>query len=648
MKILLIIISIILELVNGLKRNGFEKSLDHSNIIFPPIVSKQYDIPEGHLRPVGWQRRPDRILDNAPIELTSTEFLKNYVKKRKPNSFMSMFQDAPVIQRWTDEFLIKNYGDEIIQITEKKEQKNQIFHYETFKEFLDYYRTENIFLQTVVPHKMYKDIPFPLRLLYCPIISEALTQIKIWMSAGESSSLVNYYSDSSIHCVISGRKDFIVFTNEIELRRNAEIFLHTTDDFYEHQSKYLTHLNPHYQLHYEEKLDMFEKYHKYSGSGYADINVDMVNAFKYEKLSEMQWHYLTLNSGDCIYIPSHQLYHVRSYGRSLSFSYDWREVLNSTTDQFQCNKTIEEKLPSFLDLEDSEREYNIKTLFTSYKGHRILRHTKNWRIEDTKNFMKLLFIPTNDLKKNQLEDHVPFELIFHKGEPSGILKEYVDMEKEKGKNWPISKWYNRYSSKNNINRFMLPVWSHRLFNDEKENFYFNSTEIFEKFLNQPSNDSSEVTDGMKGMLKGIRLIEGVAPINRFEYFYSNITYLLHDKSLSFKLPNARELWNDITRNVKMHERIIFGNCLVISEQFVKEFKNRKEQERIYENSLVGKTVTQFEKEHIGKKNRTLSYITLESFNEEMVNEDYNLLHKTLKNIASFDFHSKTENFRTEL
>ena len=47
-------------------------------------------------------------------------------------------------------------------------------------------------------------------LLTCGTYKERLTEAELWMSSGGTSSLLHSHGEHNLHCVIDGRKDFII------------------------------------------------------------------------------------------------------------------------------------------------------------------------------------------------------------------------------------------------------------------------------------------------------------------------------------------------------------------------------------------------------------------------------------------------------
>ncbi|XP_061197924.1 uncharacterized protein LOC133206000 [Saccostrea echinata] len=267
---------------------GFPKD-QKMDVLFPPyIVPSGQGIPDGHLRPLGWQKRSSgRIMETPEMPSAHSLYVK-YIKNNKPVLIHDGLQDVKVMKNWEiDVYLKQHFGDLNVTVTVKRQAVQQHVQHEQhvmkLKKFLMDYMYEEWYLVTSVPKKMMAELPLP-SCLKCGTFYERLYEARLWMSSGGTSSRLHSHEDHDLHCVLFGRKDFIII-----------------DEKYK------------WNFHYEEN-------YKNSGSGHSPIDVDKVNMFKFTDVSRTPWNHATLLSGDCILIPAGYLHQVRSYGRSLSFS----------------------------------------------------------------------------------------------------------------------------------------------------------------------------------------------------------------------------------------------------------------------------------------------------------------------------------------
>ncbi|KAK3576648.1 hypothetical protein CHS0354_023166 [Potamilus streckersoni] len=258
------------------------------NAVFPPVNIKSVPgIPDGHLRPLGWQKKPDgKVREEKDMPSAHTFYLR-YVKTSRTVVLRTAIQNAKVLNEWEEDAnLTYNYGELNMTIDVKKQVKFTISSDKRkmqFKKFLLDYMYENWYLTNTVPHEMMADFPLP-SIFSCGTFKDRLVEAELWMSSGGTNSLLHSHDDHNVHCVLFGRKDFILIESK-----------------------------------HKDVFDFRETYPN-SGAGYSPLDMEMINVFKYQKISKTPWTWATLMQGDCIFVPAGYLHHVRSYGRSVSFT----------------------------------------------------------------------------------------------------------------------------------------------------------------------------------------------------------------------------------------------------------------------------------------------------------------------------------------
>ncbi|XP_033110921.1 jmjC domain-containing protein D-like isoform X2 [Anneissia japonica] len=253
----------------------------------PPFRSNRKSgtgVPDGHLRPLGFQRKPEGKVKEVTDVPHPKDFSSLHVTKKKPLVLRGAVKDALAFEKWSDNYLEENFGDLKLLIEVKKEnrtktQQNII----SFKDFLRGYKREDWYAVTVLPDEMRPHVKVP-QCLLCGSFKKLIQESNFWMSSGGTSSVLHYDADHNIHCLLDGRKDFI--------------FIHPK---------------------YSKFLEMADKSPD-AGSGYSLIDVEMVNMFKYSSFAKVPWTWTTIWPGDCVFIPSGYFHQVRSYGRSMSYA----------------------------------------------------------------------------------------------------------------------------------------------------------------------------------------------------------------------------------------------------------------------------------------------------------------------------------------
>lgn len=183
-----------------------------------------------------------------------------------------LVMSSNAVEQWSDIYLNRNYGQLEIQVTKRRQTFQSIEETTTrmtFKKFLQNYRVEDWYLRGIMPQEMFSEASLP-HLINCgPFVIDDSTSIStfasgvdvqlsvekfrshlakeilsghvessgrdkaipklaqliepyLWMSAGETSSLLHSHPQHNLHCVIDGRKDFILVpTNQFSSRSTS-------------------------------------------------------------------------------------------------------------------------------------------------------------------------------------------------------------------------------------------------------------------------------------------------------------------------------------------------------------------------------------------------------------------------------------------
>ncbi|KAL5014577.1 hypothetical protein ScPMuIL_008847 [Solemya velum] len=252
---------------------------------FPPIIEKSYTgIPDGHLRPLGYQRRAEKPIASVQQQPSPHEFNIKYVLNNKPVNFKGAMLDLPVMELWDDDQYLKDtYGMINMTVIVRRGRAFDPPKKMLFKKYLRDYMYDDWFISSTIPQEMMIELPLP-PFLQCGSYKRRLIETELWMSSGDLSSKLHSHEYHDLHCVLFGRKDMIFIDNQ-----------------------------------YQKSFAFHEKFPN-AGAGESDLDMDMINVFKYKAISTTPWTYTTLRPGDCVFIPSGYPHQVRSYGRSVSFA----------------------------------------------------------------------------------------------------------------------------------------------------------------------------------------------------------------------------------------------------------------------------------------------------------------------------------------
>lgn len=255
----------------------------------------------------GLQRPPNGPVVEYNTVLKPQQFWETHVSQNRPLVFRQALVDSPALKKWTDEYLKEKYGD-LDVLTELKTENRT--HGMTSRmllgDFIDVYADKNLYVVTVLPDPMRQDLPV-LPCIMCGTFKDFLHELNFWMSSGGTRSVIHFDADHNVHCLIAGRKDFMMINQEF--------------------SKYLNVTQP-----------------PQFGSGFSIANPDAIDLNLFPDISKVEWTYSTLGPGDCIYIPSGYIHQVRSYkgNRTISATMLFTASIDNSFDNSSCeNETYE-------------------------------------------------------------------------------------------------------------------------------------------------------------------------------------------------------------------------------------------------------------------------------------------------------------------
>ena len=114
--------------------------------------------PAGHLKPLGWQRHADGPVIEYDQILSTQDYWDKHVKSRTPCVFRGAIKDSPAIKKWTDEYLKEKYGDLDVLVELKRENRTFSTGRMRYAEFIDRYKTDDLYVVTMLPKAMMHEI----------------------------------------------------------------------------------------------------------------------------------------------------------------------------------------------------------------------------------------------------------------------------------------------------------------------------------------------------------------------------------------------------------------------------------------------------------------------------------------------------------
>ncbi|CAH1266290.1 KDM8 [Branchiostoma lanceolatum] len=288
--------------------------------VFPPVVvPSDSGLPGGHLLPLGCQRQPDGPVKEYAEPLTPLEFWDRHARDYVPLVYRQAVTKAPAVVNWrSDEYIREKYGDLDVLVEKKNEDRASRPHRMSLSEFLDNYQREDWYVVSLLPDPMRAEMQVP-RSLLCGTFKKNILESNLWLSAGGTKSLLHYDADHNLHCLITGRKDFIMIDSK-----------------------------------YEDLLDMDQK-KQHSGSSFSHLDMDRIDLLAHPQVAAVPWTWATLLPGDCIFIPAGYFHQVRSYGRSVAATIMWAPLKN-----FNDSDCATADIDAYTSLSDVQLQWTYK------------------------------------------------------------------------------------------------------------------------------------------------------------------------------------------------------------------------------------------------------------------------------------------------
>eukprot|EP00927_Polykrikos_kofoidii_P020017 TRINITY_DN19421_c0_g1_i1.p1 TRINITY_DN19421_c0_g1~~TRINITY_DN19421_c0_g1_i1.p1 ORF type:complete len:372 (-),score=69.80 TRINITY_DN19421_c0_g1_i1:378-1451(-) len=250
------------------------------------------EFPRGHLQPFGsWA-------DGTPIEERSEvpspkeffEISDSDGGHGRPVVFRGAASRMPAMQWDTDKYILDNFGDERIDGVEYniKETRTggKVENMNKMQDFLNAYNTSDIYMVSRVPKGMGAQAEI-LPCMRCGGFTQFLDTNNIWFSRGGSKSVVHYDDQDNINCMFVGHKRFV--------------FMHPS-----YKKKFEANPNSKKNKFGWVDTDLDQRIPGYGA--FMRVDVDRMDLVKYPGWSDVDFSYVDMNPGDCVYIP-YQWYH---------------------------------------------------------------------------------------------------------------------------------------------------------------------------------------------------------------------------------------------------------------------------------------------------------------------------------------------------
>ena len=225
--------------------------------------------PVGHQKPLGSHRSPDIILDEQREPITGSLFFDQYVSREKPVVFRGFAKHWPAFTQWTDETLVKDYGDLELKVEALVEGELAVaigskgMARDTVANFFS--KPKEYAANTALPSPMFKDVLVN-PALNCGELSTSLTEVDLRVSGPTRSSL--YREGYNImSCVLQGQEEWVLINGN------------ETHNVYAEPAS------------------------RYELGTTSPINVDQVDLITHSRFSGVRYGLAKLAAGDCLFVP---------------------------------------------------------------------------------------------------------------------------------------------------------------------------------------------------------------------------------------------------------------------------------------------------------------------------------------------------------
>lgn len=248
------------------------------------------------------------------------EFFRKYVKADDGYGIPVLFKGAarhmPAFKKWkTDEEIATLYGKEKLdQVETEKLETRTKYPYEDWNvaKFIANYETKSVYSTSETPKRMRKDIwilpPFT-----CGGFTRGLATTVLWWSSGSTESVIHNDGQDNQHCMISGSKQWILWHSKSGIDNRKMGWINGEEE---------------YSKGHKEFKDTYGTY-----AGRVKIH-DMDKTLKnYPRWDELHWWNMTLNAGDCAYIPPKWFHYVESPAQRSISVHVWFHAPKKFSDQ---------------------------------------------------------------------------------------------------------------------------------------------------------------------------------------------------------------------------------------------------------------------------------------------------------------------------
>lgn len=183
-------------------------------------LSSRMEAMLGHMLPLGSHREPEKVDERSDIP-SSKEFFEKYVVPSKPVVFRGILKDCSMLYNWTDEYLLEKYPELELRLEAKTEKEGFVpignvgMGRDTLKNFIETYHQANKYVVSELPTPTWDEVLVP-SFMTCGPFKKKFVEIDVWMSGGNTSSLLHKDAFNALNCLFNGTKEWKLFDYKYE------------------------------------------------------------------------------------------------------------------------------------------------------------------------------------------------------------------------------------------------------------------------------------------------------------------------------------------------------------------------------------------------------------------------------------------------
>ncbi|XP_035684646.1 uncharacterized protein LOC118421454 [Branchiostoma floridae] len=239
--------------------------------------------PRGHLEIFGSHAEATETIDEMFTVPQPQEFFDKFVKPNKPVLLRGAAKPSRAYSLWTPEYLIREYGNLTVRLEARSEGNGKIpageggLGRDTVAHFMQNFETMDAYVISQIPRPMERDVAVP-PCLRCGSIAQGIQETHLFLTAAGGMTKVHRDPYSTFHCLFNGTKDWILIDPS------------------------------------QSDLLYFAEESRYEWGGFSEIDVDRVDMLEFPKVQDVRFARITMDKGDCIFVPGGYPHQVRVNG----------------------------------------------------------------------------------------------------------------------------------------------------------------------------------------------------------------------------------------------------------------------------------------------------------------------------------------------